>query len=58
MESAREFSGPFSSVCFASLRPPVEEIEALGFTRDRELEDHLRLFAGLRDSGMLRRERI
>ncbi|CAE7550031.1 unnamed protein product [Symbiodinium natans] len=28
-------------------RPPVEEIEALGFTRDRELEDHLRLFAGI-----------
>jgi len=28
-------------------RPPVEEIEALGFRRDEELEDHLRLFAGI-----------
>ena len=41
-DSAVKVEGPTLKIT----RPPVEEIEALGFRRDEELEDHLRLFAG------------
>ena len=37
---------PLMQITLSCARPPLEEIEAMGFTRDAEVEDHLRLFAG------------